>query len=203
MTLRVVIPPHPLISHWLSILRIESTPPPIYAAGLAQIGKWLSYEAIRDWIPYKKEKIITKRGQTEGLLVDQAIPIYVLPNMPGGFELWQGARELIPNSTLCIGKIPNSIENTAGVILYWDQICTGKSLLANLKLVKEQGIQQVQIRVITAVASSQGLKDIGELFPELTIYAACIDPEITETNELVPGIGNPLERLNTRMTEQH
>lgn len=151
----------------------------------------------------KKKKIITKRGQTEGLLVDQAIPIYVLPNMPGGFELWQGARELIPNSTLCIGKIPNSIENTAGVILYWDQICTGKSLLANLKLVKEQGIQQVQIRVITAVASSQGLKDIGELFPELTIYAACIDPEITETNELVPGIGNPLERLNTRMTEQH
>ena len=52
MTLHVVIPPHPLIGHWLSILRIESTPSPIYSTALEQLGKWLTYEALRDWLPH-------------------------------------------------------------------------------------------------------------------------------------------------------
>ena len=60
MTLHVVIPPHPLIGHWLSILRIDTTPPAIYATALEQLGKWLTYEALRDWIPIKKEKLTTR-----------------------------------------------------------------------------------------------------------------------------------------------
>ena len=60
MTLHVVIPPHPLIGHWLSILRIESTPSPIYSTSLEQLGIWLTYEALRDWLPYSKKEIPTK-----------------------------------------------------------------------------------------------------------------------------------------------
>ena len=56
-TLHIVIPPHPLIGHWLSILRIDSTPGPIYSTALEQVGKWLTYEALRDWIPHSKTEI--------------------------------------------------------------------------------------------------------------------------------------------------
>jgi len=51
MSLRVIVPPHPLISHWLTILRNPTTPEILYATGLEQLGTWLTYEALRDWIP--------------------------------------------------------------------------------------------------------------------------------------------------------
>ena len=103
MKLHVVIPPHPLIGHWLSILRIDTTPPAIYATALEQLGKWLTYEALRDWLPHNKKEIMTEKGITEGILIDTNVPIIVMPNLPGGLELWQGSREILPNASICIG----------------------------------------------------------------------------------------------------
>ncbi len=200
MTLRVVIPPHPLIGHWLSILRMKTTPQAIYAAGLEQLGKWLTYEALRDWMPYIQEKISAHQGETEGILINSNIQIIALPKLPGGMELWVGAREVLPNATLCLEEIPNENETKTGVIIFCDQISNGANLIKTLNQLKEKGLKEIQIRVIAAITASEGLKKIGEHFPELTIYSACIDPEIANENELIPGIGNPRERLNTRIT---
>ena len=117
MTLHVVIPPHPLIGHWLSILRIDSTPPPIYSTALEQLGKWLTYEALRDWLPHSKKTIATPNGNTEGVLLETEIPLLVIPNLPGGLQMWQGARELLPNGILCLGGVPKNIEENAGVLV--------------------------------------------------------------------------------------
>ena len=44
-TLRVVVPPHPLIAHWLTVLRHAGTPAALFATGMEELGRWLSYEA--------------------------------------------------------------------------------------------------------------------------------------------------------------
>ena len=98
MSLRVIVPPHPLISHWLTILRNPTTPEILYATGLEQLGTWLTYEALRDWIPSKKEQITTSTGTTECSIIDPNIPILAIPYLPAGLELYRGARNLIPNS---------------------------------------------------------------------------------------------------------
>ena len=46
MSLKVIVPPHPLIKHWLSILREKNSPNILYSTGYEQLGKWLSYEAL-------------------------------------------------------------------------------------------------------------------------------------------------------------
>ena len=74
MTLHVVIPPHPLIGHWLSILRIESTPAPIYSTALEQLGKWLTYEALREWLPHRKEEVLTSDSTTQGIIIEPSVP---------------------------------------------------------------------------------------------------------------------------------
>ena len=51
MSLRVVVPPHPLIGHWLTMLRHRETPAALYATALQELGRWLTYEALRDWLP--------------------------------------------------------------------------------------------------------------------------------------------------------
>ena len=38
MSLRVVVPPHPLIGHWLTMLRHRDTPPALYATALQELG---------------------------------------------------------------------------------------------------------------------------------------------------------------------
>ena len=200
MSLRVIVPPHSLISHWLTILRDPTTPEILYATALEQLGRWLTYEALRDWIPNKKETINSSTGIVECSIIDPTIPILAIPNLPAGLELFQGSRDLIPNANLCIGGLPKQIDQDAGIIFFVDQITTGKNLLKNLKTLKDSNVDSRRIRVITAIASSPGLKEIGENIQDLNIYCACIDPELISENEISPGIGKPSLRIKTRIT---
>ena len=54
MSLKVIVPPHPLIKHWLSILREKNNPNILYTTGYEQLGKWLTYEALRNGFHIKK-----------------------------------------------------------------------------------------------------------------------------------------------------
>ncbi|CAJ1949425.1 unnamed protein product [Sphenostylis stenocarpa] len=47
----VYVPPHPLIKHWVSVLRNEQTPSLIFRNAMAELGRLLMYEASRDWLP--------------------------------------------------------------------------------------------------------------------------------------------------------
>ena len=203
MSLRVIVPPHPLISHWLTILRNPTTPEILYATGLEQLGTWLTYEALRDWIPNRKEQIDTSTGKTECTIIDPDIPILAIPYLPAGLELFRGARNLIPNSSLCIGGLPNEIDQNAGIIFYIDQITTGKMLLKDLKRLKDKKIDSRRIRVIAALTANPGLKEIGKNIQDLNIYCACIDPELISDSELSPGIGDPSLRIKTRVTSSY
>tara|TARA_Y100001968_G_scaffold278767_1_gene274282 strand:- start:8288 stop:8899 length:612 start_codon:yes stop_codon:yes gene_type:complete len=199
MTLKIIVPPHPFIGHWLTMLRDASTPKALYSTGLEQLGKWLTYEALREWLPYRSQEVETDLGKTEGTIIETRVPLLVIPNLPGGLALWQGAKELLPNATLCLGGIPNDIEINSGLIIYMDEITTGDLLLKELIQLKEQEIDSKRIRIISALVSNPGLKKIGESFSDLTIYSACIDPEITKEGNIYPGIGKPALRINTRI----
>ncbi len=198
MTLRVVVPPHPLIAHWLTMLRDTNTPAPLYAKGLEELGRWLTYEALRDWLPHKKEEVITPQGKSVGTVIEPNIPLLALPSIPGGLELWYGARNVLPNAHLCIGGVPNFIESKAGLIIYVDQIADGKDLLNTLLQIRQQSVDSKRIRVIAALAAKPGLQLLGEKIHDLNIYCACIDAEIADNGEIKPGIGNPSLRLNTK-----
>ena len=198
MKLRVIVPPHPLISHWLTMLRDASTPAPLYSTAFEELGRWLTYEALREWLPHREEEDITPQCKTTGKIIESSVPLISIPILNGGLDLWQGARKVLPNACLCLGGVPSCIETNAGLIIYVDQIGLGKKLFEVLNDIKKQKIEAKRIRVITALASNAGLQRIAESFPELTIFTSCIDPEVTENDEIIPGIGNPLTRLNTR-----
>ena len=198
MSLRVVVPPHPLIGHWLTMLRHRDTPPALYATGLQELGRWLTYEALRDWLPHRKERVPTIASETEGTVVEASVPLLAVPSLPCGLELWQGARSVLPDAALCLNGIPAEIEANAGVILFVDQVTDGKAVLRQLQQLKEQGIDGRRVRLITALCASPGLKLLGEEIPDLTLHTACIDETLNEDGQVEPGIGDPLRRLNLR-----
>ena len=197
MSLKVIVPPHPLIKHWLSILREKNTPNILYSTGYEQLGKWLTYEALRNWLPYKKEIINTDRGNADGFFINNDYPIKIFAMMPEGLSLWYGSKEVIPNSTLWLGKLPQNIEANEGVIFYSEQITTKSKSIDTLLKLKELGVDSNRILLITAICTNKGLNEIAKIFPNQVIYTSCIDEEDDNTKLLVPGIGNPLLRLST------
>ena len=198
MSLRVVVPPHPLIGHWLTMLRHRDTPPALYATALQELGRWLTYEALREWLPHRKESVPTPLAETEGTVVEAAVPLVAIPALPAGLELWQGARSVLPDASLCLNGVPSDIEANAGVILFVDQIADGAAVLNQLRQLQSLGVDGRRLRLITALCSSPGLKLLGEEIPDLTLHTACIDAELDPEGRIKPGIGDPVRRLNLR-----
>ena len=201
MSLRVVVPPHPLIGHWLTMLRHRETPPALYATAMQELGRWLTYEALRDWLPHRREMVPTANGETEGSVVESDVPLLALPVLPAGIELWQGARSVLPDASLCLEGVPRSIEGNAGVIVFIDQIDDGHKALELLQTLQSRGLDGRRIRMITALCAGPGLKLLGENIPDLTIHTACIDEGLDEAGRIVPGIGEPASRLNLKSSD--
>ncbi len=198
MKLRVVVPPHPLIAHWLTLLRDKRTPAPLYAKCLEELGRWLTYEALRDWLPHREEEVTTPQGKSIGTVIESNVPLLALPEIPGGLELWHGGRNVLPNAQIFVGGVPDSIEQNTGIIIYIDQISDGENLLKILDDLFKQNVDSRRIRVISSLAAKPGLQNLGKKIPDLNIYCACIDPEITDNGEIKPGIGNPSLRLSSK-----
>ncbi len=203
MSLKVIVPPHPLIKHWLSILREKNTPNILYSTGYEQLGKWLTYEALRDWLPYKKESIKTDNGEAEGVFINNDYPIKVIAIMPEGLSLWYGAKEVIPNSTLLLGELPIKIEENVGVMVYSNQIKMKSNPIETLINLKRLGVESNRILLISSICSNKGLNEIAKIFPQQVIYTSCIDEEDENSNLLKPGIGNPLLRLSTIFSDKN
>ncbi|MCP9809098.1 uracil phosphoribosyltransferase [Cyanobium sp. HWJ4-Hawea] len=194
MTLRVVVPPHPLIGHWLSVLRDRNTPPAVYASATCELGRWLTYEALRDWLPHRSIALQTAWGDAEGQIVDPKVPLHALTIFPTGLGLWQGAQGVLPQAQVAhIANmevdLPKEIDPRAGVLVFAAELAIGEQLLDLLNRLAGLGVEGDRLRVVTALCSSPGLKSLGERFSNLTIYTACIDAALDGEGRITPGIG--------------
>lgn len=198
-TLRVVVPPHPLIGHWLTLLRDRETPSALYNTAMMELGRWLTYEALRDWIPYQRVAVQTPLAGTEGTVVDGSVPMLAVPMLRGGLALWEGARPVVPSAAVAhLGAdagLPERIPERAGVLVFAPQVASGETLLHLLEQLEALGVSGMRLRVITALTASPGLKRIGERYADLTLYTGCIDAELDEQGRILPGIGDVKERL--------
>ncbi len=211
MSLRVVVPPHPLIGHWLTLLRDRSTPSPLFATAMAELGRWLTYEALRDWLPHQRVTVQTPLASTEGTVVDGSVPLLAVPILRAGLGLWQGAQAVLPTARVAhmglerdersgearcyLDSLPAAIGERVGVLVFDPMLATGGSLIQVLERLERKGVAGDRLRVITALAASPGLKLLGERFPSLTIYTGCIDPELDAAFRIVPGLGDAGDRL--------
>ena len=203
MALRVVVPPHPLIGHWLGVLRDRHTPSSLYASATTELGRWLTYEAVRDWLPHRRIQLESPLAAAEADVVDPAVPLLALPLLTAGLGLWQGGQTVLPSAQVLhlqeslgvitppVGPIPPR----CGVLLFLAELGDGESLLQLLDDLSALGVSGDRLRVITSLASGPGLKAVGERHGSLTIYAAGIDPDLNEAGAIVPGIGDVRQRL--------
>lgn len=73
----VYVPPHPLVKHWLAVVRNSMSPTPVFRKSMAELGRILIYEAVRDWLPTVDMDVPTPMGIAEGTVVDPSKPVKV------------------------------------------------------------------------------------------------------------------------------
>ncbi|KAJ9694797.1 hypothetical protein PVL29_010329 [Vitis rotundifolia] len=160
----VFVPPHPLIKHWVSVLRNEQTPCPIFRNAMAELGRLLMYEASRDWLPTVTGEIQSPMGVASVEFIDPREPVAVVPILRAGLALMEYASSILPATktyhigisrdeetlqpTIYLNKLPDKFPEGSRVFLVDPMLATGGTIVAALDLIKERGINNKQIKVV-------------------------------------------------------
>lgn len=210
LQLRVHVPPHPLIQHWLGVARDASTPPPIFKSAMKELGRWLTYEAIRDWLPTEEIMVQTPLAPCSATMVNPDVPLVVVPILRAGLALLDGAQSLLPLASIyhlglvrneetlevsCyLNKLPEQFNPQTRVLITDPMLATGGSIMMAIAELTQRGVDPALTRIISVVAAPPALQKLGANYPTLTVYTAMIDEGLNSKGYIVPGLGDAGDR---------
>jgi len=208
--MRVYVPPHPLIKHWLAIARQSSTPSPLFRTAMTELGRWLTYEAIRDWLPTQDATVETPLAPCPATFVDPATPVMIVPILRAGLALLDGAQSLLPlakiyhlgfvrdeetlEASCYLNKLPEKLDPQTRVLIPEPMLATGGTMIAVMQELTNRGVDATNVRVIAVVTAPPALQKLSTAYPGLTIYSAGIDEQVNDRGFIVPGLGDAGDR---------
>lgn len=210
LQMRVYVPPHPLIKHWLGVARDASTPSALFRSAMTELGRWLTYEAIRDWLPTRDGMIDTPLAPCPATFVDPEVPIVVMPILRAGLALLEGAHAALPLASIyhigfvrneetlepsCyLNKLPETFAPQTRVLITEPMLATGGTSMAAMAELTQRGIDPSLVRIISVVTAPPALQKLSVAYPSLTVYAAAIDEGLNNRGFIVPGLGDAGDR---------
>ncbi|MGB3560158.1 MAG: uracil phosphoribosyltransferase [Geitlerinemataceae cyanobacterium] len=208
--LRIYVPPHPLIKNWLAMARDAATPSVLFRTAMRELGRWLTYEAIREWLPTEEVTIQTPMAPTVATMISTEAPIAVVPILRAGLALLDGALEVLPAATIyhlgmvrdeetlepsCyLNKLPEKFDPQTRILISEPMLATGGTMVAVMEELVQRGVDPNLIRIITIVAAPPALQKLSQAYPGLVIYSAGIDEQVDDRGFIVPGLGDAGDR---------
>ncbi len=195
----------PLSRHKLAVLRDERTELPRFRQAMKELALIMVAEATGR-MPTRTEKIRTPLTETE--VEEISGPVCLVPVLRAGLGMLDGALALLPTATVgFMGlrrdeetalpveyyvNLPRNLEDYLVLVLD-PMLATGGSLSATIDKLKEEGA--TWISCLHAVAAVPGVERVTREHPDVTFYAAAVDPELDERSFIVPGLGDAGDRL--------
>lgn len=208
--LRVYVPPHPLVKHWLGVARDVNTPPSLFRTAMTELGRWLTYEAAREWLPTFDTTIETPLAPCPATFVNPEVPTVIVPILRAGLALMEGAQSVLPlasvyhvgyvrneetlEASCYLNKLPESFGKETRVLVSEPMLATGGTIMSAMTDLTARGVQPENIRIVSIVAAPTALQKLAESYPTLTIYTAIIDEGLDENGYIVPGLGDAGDR---------
>jgi uracil phosphoribosyltransferase len=210
LQLRVYVPDHPLIKHWLAVARDANNPSVLFKTAMTELGRWLTYEATRDWLPTLETTVQTPLAQCRATLINPEVPIAFIPILRAGLSLLDGAQTLLPlGSTYHLGivrneetlqpscylnKLPEQFPSQTRILILEPMLATGGSIMTAMAEITRRGGEPALMRIISVVAAPPALRQLSEKYPSLNIYTAIIDEGLNSKGYIVPGLGDAGDR---------
>ncbi|MBD2449598.1 uracil phosphoribosyltransferase [Nostoc sp. FACHB-152] len=209
--LRVYVPPHPLIKHWLAVARDAATPSVLFRSAITELGRWLTYEAAREWLPTIETTVQTPLNACPATFINPEVPVAVVPILRAGLGLLEGAQTLLPLASIyhlglvrdeetlearCyLNKLPEKFDPQTRVLITDPMLATGGSIMRAMAELTQRGIDPALTRIVSVVAAPPALQKLSAAYPGLIVYTATIDETVNDRGFIVPGLGDAGDRI--------
>ena len=196
---------HPLIQHYLTILRDQSTPTADFRRASSGITRVLVMESAKR-LEVAPLSVQTPLETTEGAQI--VLPVVFVPILRAGLGMLDVAMEIVPNSTVgYIGlerdestavascyysKVPD-LNEAKHVFLLDPMLATGGSAAQSVDRLKELGAQR--ITMVCIISAPEGVQYLQDAHPDVEIITGVIDRELDENKYIRPGLGDFGDRL--------
>ncbi|MFB2769266.1 uracil phosphoribosyltransferase [Pelatocladus sp. BLCC-F211] len=210
LQLRVYVPPHPLIKHWLAVARDAATPSVLFRSAMTELGRWLTYEAAREWLPTQDTTVQSPLAECPATLINPEVPMAVVPILRAGLGLLEGAQTLLPLASIYhlglvrdettlqpssyLNKLPEKFHPQTRVLITDPMLATGGSIMRAMEELTQRGVDPSLTRIVCVVAAPPALQKLSAAYPGLIIYTATIDEQVNDRGFIVPGLGDAGDR---------
>ena len=196
---------HPVVQHHLTQLREKHTAPSEFRAIVKRLAYALALAATADF-PLSPHTIETPLTAHEG---SQLAPrVGLAPILRAGLGMVEPVLEMLPQSEVWhLGMYRD--EATAQPVTYYNKLpaqqpvdialvldpmlATGGSAVAAITELRSWGV--VDVRLLSIIASAEGIRRVEQDSPGTRIYVCAIDPILNEQKFIVPGLGDAGDRI--------
>ncbi len=203
---KVIVLDHPLIKHKLTYIRDKNTGSKEFRELVKEVSTLMAYEVTRD-MPLEDIEIETPMVKTKSQVI-AGKKVGLIPILRAGLGMVEGMVDLIPAAKIGhIGlyrdpetlkpveyycKLPYDLPERNLIVLD-PMLATGGSAVAALDFLKQKGAKSMKL--VCLIGAPEGVEAVQEAHPDVDIYLANIDDELTEDAYILPGLGDAGDRL--------
>lgn len=203
---------HPVISHYLSIMRDKNTGKIEFKDSLDKISYLLAAEAYSS-VSLEHKSVNTPFKKIDGSKISDKIVL--LPILRAGLGLTKGFIDLYPEvitSHIGIYRDEESLKpvqyyfrfpkirdkKDLNVIILDPMIATGGSVIYTIEYLLNMGVKKIS--VVSLLAAPEGINAINKRFNKtekrfIEIITCSLDEKLNEKGYIVPGLGDAGDRM--------
>ena len=202
----VTVVDHPLVQHKLTIMRNKETSTASFRRLLREISLLLGYEVTRN-LELTTTTIETPLETMEAPTLEGKKLVFASV-LRAGNGLLEGLLDLVPAARVAhIGlyrdhdtleaveyffKAPSDLADRL-VIVVDPMLATANSAIAAIAQLKGRGA--TNLRFLCLLAAPEGIERFTKAHPDVPIYTASIDRQLNEKGYIMPGLGDPGDRM--------
>lgn len=196
---------HPLISHWITVLRDKTTKPADFRRAMANVTRHLFIRASQD-LPATDVNVETPLAETSGSVIDTEIVL--VPILRAGQGMVDPILEAVPNALVGYLGMYRDEESLHPVSYYFrlpeisddshifvidPMLATGGSSSLALSHVKEK-TDTDNITFLCIISAPEGVERLNNEHPDVHIYTSALDDRLNDDAFIVPGLGDAGDR---------
>jgi uracil phosphoribosyltransferase len=202
----LIVVEHPLIRHKLTVLRDRETSKKTFRELVDEISMLMGYEVTRD-LTLTEVGIETPLERTAGAMLSGK-KLALVPVLRAGLGMLEGMLRLMPSVRVGhIGlyrdhvtlqpvsyyfKTPPDPEARDFIVLD-PMLATGGSASAAVTALKRAGASRV--RFVCLVAAPEGVRRMLDDHPDVQLFTAALDRELSASGYILPGLGDAGDRM--------
>ena len=196
---------HPLITHRVTLMRDQNTPPKLFRELVNEITEFLAFEALKD-INLRGVDVTTPVAKASGALVDERIVL--VPILRAGMGMLDAMLHVLTYAKVGVLGMQRN-ETTAEPVPYYAKVppakggelaividpmlATGGSACDAVAQLKSLGYKR--IKFLNLIAAPEGIAKFEKEHPEVPVFTAAKDERLNSHFYIVPGLGDAGDRI--------